>query len=94
MPWFLYLIECDDGSLYTGIATDVEARFTAHVSGKGARYTRAKKPLRVVASFEVAGRSEASRAEYWVKRLPVQQKRALIAGERTLDSVLPRVEAG
>ncbi|WP_250499796.1 GIY-YIG nuclease family protein [Caballeronia sp. GAWG1-5s-s] len=92
MPWFLYLIECDDGSLYTGIATDVEARFTAHASGKGARYTRAKKPLRVVASFEVAGRSEASRAEYWVKRLPVQQKRALIAGERTLDSVLPRAE--
>jgi len=42
----------------------------------------------------VAGRSEASRAEYWVKRLPVQQKRALIAGERTLESVLPRVEAG
>ncbi|WP_159838097.1 GIY-YIG nuclease family protein [Burkholderia sp. 8Y] len=94
MPWFLYLIECDDGSLYTGIATDVEARFTAHASGKGARYTRARKPLRVMASFELAGRSEASRAEYWVKRLTVQQKRALIAGERTLESVLPCAENG
>ena len=92
MPWFLYLIECADGSLYTGIATDVEARFVAHASGKGARYTRARKPLRVMASFELAGRSEASRAEYWVKRLPVQQKRALIAGERTLQSVLPPAE--
>lgn len=92
MPWFLYLIECADGSLYTGIATDVEARFTAHVSGKGARYTRARKPLRVLASFELAGRSEASRAEYFVKRLTAQQKRALIAGERTLESVVPCVE--
>jgi len=93
MPWFLYLIECADGSLYTGIATDVDARFAAHASGKGARYTRTRKPVRVMASFEVPGRSEASRAEYWVKRLPVQQKRALIAGERTLESVLPRTEA-
>ena len=91
MPWFLYLIECADGSLYTGIATDVEARFTAHASGKGARYTRARKPLRVLASFELAGRSEASRAEYFVKRLTAQQKRALVAGERTLESVVPFV---
>ncbi|MDR5831879.1 GIY-YIG nuclease family protein [Caballeronia sp. LP006] len=89
MPWFLYLIECADGSLYTGIATDVEARFVAHAAGKGARYTRARKPLRVVASFELQGRSEALRAEYWVKQLTARQKRALIAGERTLDSVLP-----
>jgi putative endonuclease len=93
MPWFLYLIECADGSLYTGIATDVEARFCAHASGKGARYTRARKPLRVLASFELAGRSEALRAEYRVKRLSVQQKRALIAGERTLESLLPQTEA-
>ncbi|KND57585.1 putative endonuclease containing a URI domain [Candidatus Paraburkholderia schumanniana] len=91
MPWFLYLIECHDGSLYTGIATDVEARFIAHASGKGARYTRAHKPLRVMASFELAGRSEASRAEYFVKRLTPRQKRALIAGERTLESVVPCV---
>jgi putative endonuclease len=92
MPWFLYLIECADGSLYTGIATDVEARFIAHASGKGARYTRSRKPLRVLASFELAGRSEASRAEYRVKQLTAQQKRALIAGERTLESLLPQTE--
>jgi putative endonuclease len=89
MTWFLYLIECADGSLYTGIATDVEARFIAHASGKGARYTRARKPVRVLASFELAGRSEALRAEYRVKRLTAQQKRELIAGERTLASVSP-----
>jgi putative endonuclease len=93
MAWFLYLIECDDGSLYTGIATDVEARFAAHVCGKGARYTRARKPVRVAASFELAGRSEASRAEYRVKQLTARQKRELIAGVRTLESVMPQIEA-
>jgi putative endonuclease len=92
MPWFLYLIECDDGSLYTGIATDVEARFAAHLCGKGARYTRSRKPLRVLASFEMAGRSEASRAEYRVKRLSAHQKRELIAGERSLESLMPPVD--
>ncbi len=89
MAWFLYLIECDDGSVYTGIATDVDARFDKHRNGTGARYTRSRKPLRVLASFELADRSSASRAEYWVKRLPAAGKRALAAGARTLESVMP-----
>ncbi|CAB3755004.1 GIY-YIG nuclease family protein [Paraburkholderia solisilvae] len=88
-PWFLYLIECDDGSVYTGIAVDVAARFDKHLSGTGARYTRSRKPLRVLASFELADRASASRAEYWVKRLPPAGKRALAAGARSLESVLP-----
>jgi putative endonuclease len=89
VPWFLYLIECADGSVYTGIALDVQARFDQHRAGAGARYTRSRKPLRVLASFELTDRASASRAEYWVKRLSAVQKRALAAGERTLDSVLP-----
>ncbi len=89
MPWFLYLIECADGSVYTGIATDVEARFAKHATGMGARYTRSRKPVALLASFELADRSSASRAEYWVKRLPPAAKRALAAGARTLESVLP-----
>ncbi|HLX02787.1 MAG TPA: GIY-YIG nuclease family protein [Trinickia sp.] len=89
MGWFLYLIECSDGSVYTGIATDVAARFHKHASGTGARYTRSRKPVAVLASFEVADRSSALRAEYWVKRLAPAQKRALAAGARTLESVLP-----
>jgi putative endonuclease len=91
MSWFLYLIECADGSVYTGIATDVEARFAKHANGTGARYTRAKKPVALLAAFEVADRASASRAEYWVKRLAPAQKRALAAGERSLASVLPAV---
>ena len=45
--WFLYLIECRDGSVYTGITVDVAARYAAHISGKGARYTRSHPPLRL-----------------------------------------------
>lgn len=91
MPWFLYLIECADGSLYTGIATDVEARFAKHASGEGARYTRSRKPVAVRASFELSGRAEASRAEYWVKRLTVTRKWALVRGDLELAAVMPLV---
>ena len=89
MPWFLYLIECDDGSVYTGITTDVDARFARHANGTGARYTRSRKPRAVLAAFPLADRSIASRAEYWVKRLTPARKRELASGLRTLDSVLP-----
>ncbi|CAB3760592.1 hypothetical protein B7G54_23060 [Burkholderia puraquae] len=89
MSWFLYLIECADDSVYTGITTDVAARFDEHASGKGARYTRSRKPRAVLASFPLPDRSSASRAEYWVKRLTAVQKRELAAGLRTLESVLP-----
>ncbi|RQR29165.1 GIY-YIG nuclease family protein [Burkholderia sp. Bp9142] len=89
MSWFLYLIECADDSVYTGITTDVAARFDEHASGKGARYTRSRKPRAVLASFPLPDRSIASRAEYWVKRLTAVQKRELAAGIRTLESVLP-----
>ncbi|EGD01065.1 excinuclease ABC subunit C [Burkholderia sp. TJI49] len=89
MSWFLYLIECADDSVYTGITTDVAARFDEHAAGKGARYTRSRKPRAVLASFPLRDRSIASRAEYWVKRLTPAQKRELAAGIRTLESVLP-----
>ncbi|RKT26410.1 putative endonuclease [Paraburkholderia sp. RAU2J] len=92
MAWFLYLLECSDGSVYTGIAVDVQARFDKHMSGMGARYTRSRKPVRVLASFELADRSSASRAEYWVKRLSAVDKRALAAGLRTIESVMPVAE--
>ncbi|MBN3504288.1 GIY-YIG nuclease family protein [Burkholderia cenocepacia] len=93
MSWFLYLIECADDSVYTGITTDVAARFDEHASGKGARYTRSRKPRAVLASFPLPDRSSASRAEYWVKRLTPAKKRELAAGLRTLESVLPAAVA-
>ena len=75
MSWFLYLIECEDGSLYTGIAIDPQARFAAHVAGKGARYTRSHSPSRLLMTLAYPDRSSASRAEYEFKKLPAQEKR-------------------
>ena len=56
MAWFVYLIECRDGSIYTGIAVDVDARYAAHKSGKGARYTRSHPPRRLLAAVEYPDR--------------------------------------
>jgi putative endonuclease len=75
MAWFVYLIECKDGSIYTGIAVDVAARYAAHLSGKGARYTRSHPPRRLLAAIEYADRSAASRAEYQIKQMSPQDKR-------------------
>jgi putative endonuclease len=75
MPWHLYLIECADGSIYTGITVNVDARYAAHVSGKGARYTRSHPPLRLLATIEYANRSEAAKAEHATKRLSASEKR-------------------
>lgn len=75
--WFLYVIECADGSLYTGIAVDVARRYALHVAGKGARYTRSHAPVRLMAVIEYADRSEASKAEYLVKQMTTAGKREL-----------------
>ena len=74
--WHLYLIECVDGSLYTGITTDVERRYREHLAGKGARYTRSHKPLRLLASRPFAGKSAALKAELAIKNLPKAKKLA------------------
>ncbi|TSA50176.1 MAG: GIY-YIG nuclease family protein [Nitrosomonadales bacterium] len=77
--WFLYLIECRGGSIYTGIAVDVAARYALHASGKGARYTRSYPPQRLLAVVEYADRSAALKAEHAVKQLTASGKRAFIA---------------
>jgi putative endonuclease len=76
--WFLYVIECVDGSLYTGITTDPQARFEAHAAGKGARYTRSHPPVRLVMTEPHPDRSSASKAEYAFKQLSASEKRRLV----------------
>lgn len=76
VAWHLYLLLCHDGSYYAGITTDVEARFRAHVAGKGARYTRAHPPVRILGSRRFPDRSSASRAEWRIKRVPRDRKLA------------------
>ncbi len=77
--WFVYLIECDDGSLYTGITVDLVSRFQAHLEGRGARYMRLHRPLRLLAAEAHADRSAASKAEYRIKQLAPAEKRAYAA---------------
>ena len=77
--WFVYLIECVDGSLYTGIATDVARRYGEHVAGRGARYTRSHPPRLLLGCAAVADRSAALKAEHALRRLDPAGKRAWIA---------------
>ena len=77
--WYVYIVECADGSLYTGITKDVKRRLLEHnYSFKAAKYTRSRRPVRLVWSKEVADRSEASKEEYRIKRLKRKQKMELI----------------
>lgn len=77
MAWFVYLIECRDDSIYTGITNDVERRYAQHCAGKGARYTRAHPPRRLLAAFEHPDRSAAAIEEYRIRHLSPGAKRAL-----------------
>ncbi len=70
----LYLLECKNGAFYAGITNNLEQRYAAHASGKGARYTRANPPVKILASKLYADRSAASVAEAQLKQLPRHKK--------------------
>jgi len=74
MSWYLYLLECQSGAYYAGITNDLDARFAAHQQGRGARYTRANPPVRIIAFKPYPDRSTASIAEAQLKRKPRHQK--------------------
>lgn len=74
-PWYLYLIECEGGRLYTGITPDLQARFDKHCAGKGALFTRLNPPKAMIAAKRFGGASEAARAEHRLKGLTASQKR-------------------
>ena len=84
-PWFVYIARCSDGSLYTGVARDVEARLAAHDSGRGARYTRGRGPLALCAKAKCKSQGEALRLELAVKALSRAAKIALTTGPRRLS---------
>ena len=79
--WFLYMIEYNDGRLYTGITTDIERRFDEHQNNhvKGAKALRGKGPLQLVFQQSMANRSQASRAESAIKKLPKSSKKVIVA---------------
>ncbi|ELS02610.1 putative endonuclease containing a URI domain [Xenococcus sp. PCC 7305] len=80
------MIRCSDRSLYTGISNNVAQRFAAHQSGKSqsTKYTRSRHPLKLVFTAEIGDRSAASRAEYYIKKLPKKTKELLVSGMTSL----------
>ena len=80
LSYWLYILRCGDGTLYTGITPDVKKRLAAHRSGKGAKYTRGRGPLEVVYREECGDKSAALRRELEVKALSRAEKLALIEG--------------
>jgi putative endonuclease len=81
-PWFVYLVRCADGTLYCGVAKDVAARLAQHDAGKGARYTRGRGPLALLAKRRCASHGDALRLELAVKALPRDEKERLTNARR------------
>jgi predicted GIY-YIG superfamily endonuclease len=80
--WTVYILRCADSSLYTGIARDAAKRVAAHNAGRGAKYTKTRRPVSIVWTEPAACRSTASKREYAIKQLKRSEKMALIQTER------------
>jgi putative endonuclease len=91
--WFVYVALCADDTLYIGIARDVAARVAQHDAGAGAKYTRGRGPLRVLATRRCATKGDALRLETALKRLPREEKLAVLASARRLAAFARRVRA-
>lgn len=79
MNFFIYIAQCADNSLYTGYTTDLEAREETHNKGEGAKYTRARLPIKIIYTETFKTKSEAMKREYEIKQLTREQKESLIA---------------
>jgi len=90
--WSVYLLRCADGSLYTGIATDVSRRLAEHADGeKGAKYLRGRGPLELVFHQEIGDRSLATKIEHRVKRLPKVYKEDFSRLPHRIDELLKQI---
>jgi len=89
MPdWYLYMIRCRHGSLYTGIATDVESRLADHRANKGAKYLRGRGPLKLVFKKRIGKKGRALKVERKVKNLARHQKEALVKTGAGIEALL------
>ncbi len=89
-PWYLYLVRCADGSLYTGISTDVARRLAEHRSGKGARYLRGRGPLLLARKLRIGDWGDALKVERRVKGMARARKEDLIRGKIKLKDLIAR----
>ena len=90
MSWFLYIVQCRDGQLYTGITTDISRRIKEHNSRKGAFYTQNKTPVKLVYHEAMANQSEARKREAAIKRLTRKEKLELVFGQPQIGIVPAR----
>jgi putative endonuclease len=88
--WYLYLVRCGDGSIYTGVSTDVARRLAEHRSGKGARYLRGRGPLLLVRKIRIGDRGDALKVERRVKGMPRARKEDLIRGKIRLKDLIAK----
>lgn len=92
MPAYIYIVECSDGSLYTGWTNDVEKRLAAHNAQKGAKYTRTRLPVKLVYAESFQTKQEAQQREYAIKQMKRCQKVALITGRNSQSAVVEAAE--
>ena len=78
--WTVYMVRCADDTLYTGIARDAQARLATHNAGRGAKYTRSRRPVTLIYQEAAPDRSEASKREWAIKRLSRREKLSLLSG--------------
>ena len=76
---YVYMLRCNDGSLYTGYTPNVERRYEAHCKGKGAKYTKSHPPIEIAAVWQTKSKHDALKLEYRIKHLTKPEKEALIA---------------
>ncbi len=79
MAYFVYILECSNGSFYTGYTNNLEKRYQEHCEGKGAKYTRSFKPLRIAGSWLVSDKAQAMRVEACIKKLDRHSKNKLVS---------------
>ena len=79
---YTYMLKCNDGTLYTGWTNDLEKRVEAHNSGKGAKYTKARRPVELAYYEEFETKEQAMKREYAIKQLGRKEKQKLIAGKK------------
>ena len=87
--YFVYVLVCRDGSLYTGMTNDLRRRMALHIAGRGAKYTRAHPPAALAGLWRCGGRTAAARLEYAFKTLTRAQKLALLAAPEQVREALP-----
>ncbi|OIP63190.1 MAG: hypothetical protein CO150_01055 [Nitrospirae bacterium CG_4_9_14_3_um_filter_53_35] len=95
-PWSVYLVRCRDGTLYTGISTDVSRRFAEHDRNddKGAKYLRGRGPLQLVFRKVIGARGLALRVEDKIKKLPKRRKEELIEQDDIIEQIISRAVKG